>query len=417
MLVYILNKQGKPLMPCKPTKAKHLLKEKKARVIQVEPFIIQLLFGSSNYRQPITLGVDPGYQNVGLSAISNKKEIYRSDVQLRIDIPKLLMERKMFRKNRRNRKTRYRKPRFDNRSKKNGRLVPSIKHKLDSHIRLVNAVEKILPITKIIIEVASFDSQKMQNPEISGVEYQQGTLHGYAVREYLLEKWSRECVYCGKRNVPLEIEHIVPKSRGGTDRVSNLTLSCHECNQEKSNMTAEEFGHPEIQKQAEKSLKATAFMNIVRWKLVNILNCKHTYGNITKRNRIKNDIVKSHSNDAFVIAGGTKDVDRSDVLIKQKQVRRNNRKLVKGQRGEISNKCPREVFGFRLFDKVVYNNKKYFVWGRRKGGSFLLKTLSGDKIERTYKKLQKVCGQVSFLVEIQFSSILNEGFLRGIINE
>lgn len=409
MLVYVLNKHGEPLMPCKPAKARHLLRDEKAKVIQVEPFVIQLSFGSSGYKQPVILGVDAGYKDVGLSAASGNKELYRSEVQLRTDIPKLLTERRMFRRNRRNRKTRYREPRFNNRGRSKDWLAPSIQHKLDSHVCLINAVKKILPVTRTIVEVASFDTQKMQNPEISGIDYQQGTLQGYEVREYLLEKWSRTCAYCGKKDVPLEIEHIVPKSRRGSDRVSNLTLSCHECNQEKGNKTAEEFGHPEIQKQAEKSLKATAFMNSVRWKMANVLNCEHTYGSITKYNRIKLGLEKSHSNDAFVIAGGTKDTEQLDVLIKQKQVRRNNRKLVKGKRGEISNKCPREVFGFRLFDKVVFEDKKYFIWGRRKSGSFLLRTLSGDKTERTYKRLRKICGQVSFLTELQFLSALKSG--------
>ena len=240
-------------MPCKPAKAKRILRNGKAKVVQMEPFVIQLVFNSSGYKQPMTLGVDAGYKNIGLSAISDKKELYKSMVQLRTDIPKLLTERSMFRRTRRNRKTRYRKPRFNNRNIPKGWLAPSIQHKLDSYIRLVDTVKRLLPITKTIVEVASFDTQKMQNPEISGTEYQHGTLQGYEIREYLLEKWNRKCAYCSKRNVPLEIEHIIPKSRGGTDRISNLTLSCRECNQKKGNMTAEEFGHPKIQKQAKKT--------------------------------------------------------------------------------------------------------------------------------------------------------------------
>jgi len=109
---------------------------------------------------------------------------------------------------------------------------------MNSHIKLVNKLKKILPITKVIVEVAQFDTQKMQNPEIEGVEYQQGTLQGYNVKNYLLEKFNRKCVYCGKKNVPLEVEHIIPKSRGGSNRVDNLTISCHNCNQEKDNQTA-----------------------------------------------------------------------------------------------------------------------------------------------------------------------------------
>ena len=120
-------------------------------------------------------------------------------------------------------------------------MPPSLAHKLQSHIQLIERLKRILPITKIVVEVASFDTQKMVNPEISGIEYQRGELMGYEVREYLLEKWGRKCAYCGKKDVPLEIEHIIPKSRGDSDRVSNLTLSCHECNQKKGNRTAEEF--------------------------------------------------------------------------------------------------------------------------------------------------------------------------------
>lgn len=144
----------------------------------------------------------------------------------------------------------------------------------------------------------------MQKPEIKGVEYQQGTLQGYNVREYLLEKWGRKCAYCGKKDLPLEIEHIVPKSLGGSNRVSNLTLSCKECNQAKGNRTAEEFGFPRIQKQAKKDLKGAAFMNTVRWKIVNHLKCLWTYGYVTKYWRIKHGLEKSHVNDAYIIAGG-----------------------------------------------------------------------------------------------------------------
>jgi len=169
---------------------------------------------------------------------------------------------------------------------------------------LVEKIKEILPITETIVEVATFDTQKMQNPEISGIEYQQGTLQGYHVREYLLEKWDRKCAYCGKTDVPLEIEHIYPLSRGGSDRVSNLTISCHDCNQKKDDKTAEEFGHPEIQKKALKSLKSTAFMNQVRWKIVSELDCDYTFGYITKKKRIESGLEKSDVNDAFIIAGG-----------------------------------------------------------------------------------------------------------------
>ncbi len=137
----------------------------------------------------------------------------------------------------------------------------TIQHKLETHLRLIKKLKKILPVTKIGVEVASFDIQKTQNPEIKGIEYQQGKLQGYEVKKYMLEKWKHKCAYCGKINLPLEIEHIIPKLRGGTDRVSNLAIACHKCNQKKGNQTAAEFGHPEIHQKTKQTLKETAFMN------------------------------------------------------------------------------------------------------------------------------------------------------------
>lgn len=331
-IVYVLNMRGQSLMPTKQQKANKLLKQGKAKIVKRNPFTIQLKYATGETKQNITLGIDSGYSFIGFSALSEKKELISGEVSLRKDVSKKLTERKMYRNNRRN-KLWYRKPRFLNRTstKKKGWLAPSIEHKLNTHIRLVEKIKKLLPVTETVVEVASFDTQKMQNPEISGIEYQQGELQGYEIREYLLEKWGRKCVYCGKSNIPLEIEHIIPKSRGGSGRVSNLTLSCHKCNQKKGDKTAEEFGYPKIQKNAKESLKATAFMNLVRWKIVEFLNCKWTYGYITKHNRIKLNISKSHSNDAFVIANGTIQERGSPYGVTQ--IRRNNRHLQINRKG------------------------------------------------------------------------------------
>ena len=381
ILVPVLNKHGKPLMPCKAARAKKLLREGEAEVVSRTPFVIQLLFGSSGYKQDITLGIDPGYKTIGYSVITKTRELIAGELGLRTDIKRLLEKRMAYRRTRRARLW-YRKPRFDNRSKDNGWLAPSIQHKLDSHIKLIERLKRILPITKVVIEVAGFDQQKMQKPEISGVEYQQGELRGYEVREYLLEKWGRKCAYCGKKDVPLEIEHIIPKSRGGSNRVSNLTISCHECNQKKGDKTAEEFGYPKIQKYAKQSLKATAFMNSIRWKLVNLLKCNWTYGYITKYNRIKYGLEKSHINDAFVIAGG--DVqERSVAIYKGKQVRRQNRSLFKAnllKGGRRKRNTVKEVKGFRRFDKVMYGKIRCFIFGLRTSGYFNVKTIEGEKV-------------------------------------
>jgi 5-methylcytosine-specific restriction endonuclease McrA len=402
MLVFVLNKHGNPLMPASPAKARHLLDNGQAVVVRRTPFTIQLLYGSSGYKQGVTLGIDAGYSTVGFSAVAGR-ELIAGELTLRNDIKRLLEKRRAYRRTRRSRKW-YREPRFNNRGKK-GWLAPSIKHKLDSHIRLIEKLKKILPITRIIVEVASFDTQKMQNPEISNIEYQQGELQGYEVREYLLEKFGRKCVYCGKTDVPLEIEHIVPRSRGGSDRVSNLTTACHECNQTKGNQTAEEFGYPRIQAEAKKTLKATAFMNIVRSRIVDILGCDQTFGYITKHGRIELDLPKSHATDAFVIAGGNGRV-RSTHQVIAKQVRRQNRSLYKANfltRGKLKRNTVKEVKGFKRFDKVKYDGTECFIHGLRSRGYFDLRTITGARIgasvsskrlellERARGIIQEVC--------------------------
>ena len=416
LLVFVLNKYGKPLMPCKPQRAKRLLKEGKATVVNLTPFTIQLLYGSSGYKQKVILGIDAGYSKVGFSAKTDKKELIGGEIELRSDIKRLLEKRSAYRKTRRGRLW-HREPRFLNRTskKKKGWFAPSIQHKLDSHIKLVKKINDILPISQTIVEVASFDTQKMQNPEIKGVEYQQGELYGgYEVREYLLEKWGRKCAYCGKTNLPLEVEHIIPKSRGGSDRVSNLTISCHDCNQRKGNKTAEEFGYPDIQEKAKKSLKAAAFMNTVRQKLVGILGCDYTFGYITKHNRIKLGLEKSHANDAFVIAGGTN--QKRSVEYKGKQVRRQNRSLFKAnllKGGRRKRNTLREVKGFKRFDKVLYKSKKCFIYGLRKSGYFDVRTINGEKVSDSAKSkeltlLEKAKG-IILEVKGQFLPSLTEG--------
>ena len=342
--VHVLNMRGKPLMPTSPVKARALLKKGKAKVVQRNPFTIQLKYPTGENRQPIVFALDPGYKTVGFSAVTKKRELISGETILRTDVSERITEKSMYRKGRRNRNTRYRKPRFDNRGNKKGKkagwLAPSIQHKLDTYVNLIRKFDKILPITHINIETSPFDTQKMQNPEISGIEYQHGTLQGYEIKEYLLEKFGRKCVYCGDENVPLETEHIIPPSRniGGTDRVSNLTIACHDCNQDKGDKTAAEFGHPEVQMMAKRPLKAAAFMNIVRSRLVDMIKkefpqyyCESIYGYVTKYNRNKLGLEKTHANDAFVIAEGSGQIRSKPYIVKQ--IRRNDRSLQLNRKG------------------------------------------------------------------------------------
>jgi len=408
-LVYVTNKGGKPLMPCKPTKARHLLEGGKAKVVNHNPFTIRLLWNCEDNVDKLVLGIDAGYKTIGYCAISKTRELIAGELELRSTIKRLLEQRSVYRRSRRNRLW-YREPRFDNRGRKEGWLAPSLEHKLQTHIRLVKRLKQILPITRTVVEVASFDTQKMPHPEISGVEYQQGELQGYAVREYLLEKWHRKCAYCGKKDIPLEVEHIVPKSRGGSDRVSNLTLSCHRCNQEKGNKTAAEFGYLRIQKKAKESLKAAAFMNVIRWELANLLGCNWTYGSVTKYWRTKLGLEKSHVNDAFVIAGGT-DQERAGYVYTGKQVRRQNRSLYKAnllKGGRRKRNTVKEVEGFRRFDKVMFGKVECFIFALRTRGYFDLRDIAGNKIggDVNHKKLRLVERSRGIIQEVKSANPL-----------
>ncbi|MCZ7383912.1 MAG: RNA-guided endonuclease IscB [Candidatus Methanoperedens sp.] len=383
--VYILNMRGQPLMPTTPRKARILLKEDKAKVIKRTPFTIQLKYATGETKQEITLGIDSGYENIGLSAITNKKEVYSADIKLRTDLVKLNSERRQYRRARRNRNTWYRKPRFLNRKKPEGWLAPSIQHKLDSHIKLINKEKEILPITKINVEVAAFDIQKIKNPEISGLGYQNGVKKdSWNTREYVLHRDNHTCQAChGKSKDPiLETHHINSRQIGGNAPDNLLTL-CHTCHERVSK------GKLKLDVKLPTGFKPETFMSTVRWKLVDMLRytgnvVNHTYGYITKSNRIALGLEKSHSTDAFVIAGGTIQ-ERSSSSFLIQQVRKCNRKLFKGDRSHLKNTAPRLILGFQRFDKVLWNNIECFVFGRRKAGYFDLRQLDGTKVHASAK--------------------------------
>jgi len=393
--VYVLNMRGQPLMPTKPAKAKHLLKMGKAKVVKRTPFTIQLKYATGETKQEIILGIDSAFKTIGYSARTRTAELMSGEVILRTDIPDKLQEKTRYRRGRRSRNTQYREARFLNRSIPKGWFAPSIEHKIISHLELIKKIKKLLPVTEIEIEVASFDAQKMQNPEIAGIEYQQGELQGYEVREYLLEKFQRKCVYCGKTDIPLEIEHVIPSSKGGSDRVSNLTIACHECNQKKGNKTAIEFGHPEIEALCKKSLKASAFMNTVRWELVKRLKdlyrqntVNHTYGYITKKLRIDLGLEKSHVNDAFAISKGTDQGRCRPYAVKQN--RRNNRSLQLNRKG-FKPSIRTERYKFQPNDLVRYKEQAYPVKGVFNYGAWIrLRNENGEDINSNIKNVELI---------------------------
>lgn len=345
-MVFVLDKHKKPLMSCSEKRARLLLERGRAVVHKKEPFTIRLKDRTveESQLQSLRLKLDPGSKATGAAVLADDtKAIWLSEIHHKSNIKKKLKDRRALRSSRRNRKTRYRQARFNNRhpakcvacgkNAKHGsrycrpcqkaknyvdngyrekRLPPSLQARVNQTINCVTKLCKLLPLTAISTEHVKFDTQLMQNPDINDVEYQHGELFGYEVKEYLLEKWGRKCAYCGKENVPLEVEHIIPKSRGGTDRISNLTLACHKCNQKKGNMTAAEFGYPEMQKQAKQPLKDAAMMNATRWALYDNLKkfglpVECGTGAMTKKQRLAHKLPKTHYYDSCCVGASTSD--------------------------------------------------------------------------------------------------------------
>ena len=397
MFVYIMNCHGKPLMPCQPRKARVLLKAGKAKVVKMVPFTLQLLYGSSGYKQEVSVGIDAGRKHIGVSATTEQAVLFEAEVQPRTDIAELLATRRQFRRARRSRKTRYRASRFLNRKKPDGWLAPSVQHTIDGHLKTIRLVHKILPVSRTTIEVAQFDVQKIKNPEIGGAEYQQGPQQGFwNVREYVLFRDGHCCHWCqgASKDKILNVHHIESRKTGG-DSPDNLLTLCEACH-DLIHRTHQEH---KLQRSG-KSFRDATLMGIMRWHIFEqakalFQNVHLTYGYLTKQIRIENALVKSHVIDARCISGNPKALtDGIWYLIKQ--VRRNNRQLHKAtiRKGGVRqrNTAPKYVHGFRLFDCVNYQGKICFVFGRRSSGYFDLRTLDGSKVHASAnsKKLKLV---------------------------
>ena len=404
--VLVLDTKYKPLTPCSPGTARRLLASGKAAVYRQYPFTIILNKEVQADVDTCQLKLDPGSKTTGIALLKGNKLIWAAELTHRgQQIKDSLESRRSLRRGRRGRKTRYRKPRFLNRKREKGWLAPSLEHRVFTTMTWVKRLIKLCPIALIAMELVRFDSQKIQNPEISGAEYQQGTLYQYEVREYLLEKFNRTCAYCRAKNVPLEVEHIKPKSKGGSNRVSNLTLACVPCNQAKSNLDIEEFlsGKPSVLKRvlasAKAPLKDAAAVNSTRCKLLNSL--KETgllvttgTGGQTKFNRTQQGLSKSHWLDAACVGETPKleVITNQPLLIKcsghgQRQVIHVN-KFGFPRRNKAGSKIRKsalvkQVKGFQTGDivrAVVTKGKKIGSYlGKvavRSSGSFNIKTVS-----------------------------------------
>ena len=410
--VFVLNMRGQPLMPCSPPKARKLLRAGKAVPVCRTPFVIQLKVPTGETKQPITLGVDAGYKHVGLSATTAKEELLASEVELRQDVTGLLSNRLALRRARRNRKTRYRAPRFDNRvrSKHKGWLASSVENRIQAHISRIEAVCRVLPITKIVIETASFDIQKIKNPEIEGEGYQQGEQLGFwNVREYVLFRDGHVCQACKGRSkdLILNVHHIESRKTGG-DAPGNLITLCEACHKAYHAGKLKQFSP-----RRGASFRAETFMGIMRWTVLNRLRERHpelpvtnTYGYLTKHKRNVAGLPKTHCADAFCIAG-VLDAKRRGEYLFQKQTRRHNRQIHKLTilKGGVRKRhqAPYLVHGFRLFDKVLCKGEVGFIFGRRSSGAFDVRRLDGTKISAgiSYKKLSLLEKRKMFLTELR----------------
>lgn len=317
MRVFVIDRNRKPLDPCPSARARYLLSKGRAAVFRRYPFTIILkdraVEESTVHGHRVK--IDPGAKVTGIAIVQEGTErvIAAAEITHRGQAIKASLDsRRTLRRNRRARKTRYRKPRFDNRTRREGWLPPSLESRVANVETWVSRFRRYCPVSAVSMELVRFDFQKEENPEISGVEYQQGTLAGYECREYLLEKWHRTCAYCGKTGVPLQVDHIRPRSRGGSDRVSNLTLACEPCNRRKGNRPIEEFlkGKPgvlaKITLQAKAPLKDASAVNTTHWELFRGLKATGLpvecgSGGRTKFNRTTRGLPKAHWLDAACV--------------------------------------------------------------------------------------------------------------------
>lgn len=402
-MIYVLNRFSKPLMPCSARKARILLSQNKAKIIHKTPFTIQLLQGSTGYKQEIIAGLDTGSVVVGCAATANGHVIYQSEVTLRNDISKKMKERASYRRNRRGKKTRYRKARFNNRcaSHSKGRLAPSIKSKIDSHLREVKFVESILPVSQWNFELASFDIHKITNPEVSGKDYQNGVQKDfYNVKSYIVHRDNYKCQSGQKitHSKKLHVHHIQFRSNGGSDTPSNLITLCETCH---NNLHDGKF---EFKSKSSKTKHATE-MGIIKSRLSNC-RIKHevTFGYETKFKReqyLKWD--KTHANDAIAICLVDGEIVKplSNILIK-KHISKGDYKQTSGSHSQL-NVPTGKLFGLRKGDKVMTSKGIGFIKGKRSSGYFSISDLDNNVIHASEKV--KNCIRISARTTTQVEEI------------
>lgn len=395
-------------------KVRHLLKQKKARIVKREPFTIQLLYDTTDYTQDVVLGVDTGSQHIGLSASTETRQLFAIEPQPRSrEVTKNLSDKRMCKSGRRYRKTRYRKPRFLNRthSKKKGWLPPSTRSIIDCHLYWVDAICSMLPVTKVNVEVAAFDIQRLK-AEVEGLslpegeDYQRGDQMGFwNVREYVLCRDGHKCQCChgSSGDEVLEVHHIESRKTGG-NAPNNLVTLCKTCHE------AYHAGMlPDFKPKRSKKFSDAVKTSIVGSRLPGLLRDRglevsETFGYVTKDIRIKAGLPKDHVVDALCIAGHPNATRFDETLVAHKK-RCHNRSLHKmnirkGERERRANQCAHTVQGFHLFDKVLYDGRECFISGKRATGRVHVKSFDGVvDVDVSCKKLSKLSPAGGWLLE------------------
>jgi len=406
-VVYVLSPDRVPLMPCACVIARLLLKQGKAKVVRRTPFTIKLLFQPEDTSvQPLTLGVDTGSALIG-SAVSNERGsvVYLSEVQIRNDIAETMKERARARRNRRNRKTRYRPARWLNRknSIKQGRFSPTMKSKIDAHLREIRFVQSLLPITSIVLETGTFDPHALKNPEVLHNKwlYQKGIHYGYAnTKAYVLTRDNYTCQHCkGKsKDTRLEVHHVVFRSQNGSDEEANLLTLCKTCHDglHTGTITLKHTG------KKKGTLRHATQMNSIRVQLLRQIEAEETWGFITKEHRILAGLPKEHIFDATMIATrGVKPTFCTTRVLSKRCVSDGDYQQTKGVRSE-QRITTGKIRGFRKFDKVRYLGQEYFIKGRMSTGYAILMDISGNKIALKpipkFDKMKRVSARSSWMM-------------------
>ena len=407
VLVYVLNSDGRPLMPCVPAIARLLLKAGKAKVVRRTPFTIKLFAPSTHeHTQPLILGMDTGSTVVGAAVADEQaKVVYLSEVELRNDITATMKERAAKRRNRRQRNTRYRPARFNNRrnSIKQGRFSPTMRSKIEGHLREISFVQAILPITRLVLETGTFDPHALKNPEVLRKKwlYQQGINYGFAnTKAYVLTRDDYTCQHCqGKsHDQRLEVHHLVFRSQSGSDEESNLLTLCQSCHDglHAGTITLKQKGKKKGQ------LAHATQMNSIRVQLLRRLNAEETWGFVTKEHRMLAGLPKTHAHDAAMIATrGTAPIFCTTQVLQKKCIPDGDYQQTKGVRSEQPITTGK-IQGFRKFDKVRHRGQEYFIKGRMSTGYAILMGLDGKKVDLKpipkFEKMKRVSARSAWII-------------------